>query len=51
MIFCAEIGSNHKGIKSLAFAMIREAAMAGADLIKFQLGHPQPCDFMAKDPN
>jgi sialic acid synthase SpsE len=41
MIYCAEIGSNHKGSKSLAFAMIREAAMAGADLIKFQLGHPR----------
>lgn len=39
MIFCAEIGSNHKGIKSLAFEMIRQSALAGADIAKFQLGH------------
>ena len=41
MIFCAEIGSNHKGIPALAFEMIRQAKWAGADIAKFQLGHPQ----------
>lgn len=40
MIFVAEIGSNHKGIKSLAFEMIRQAAASGADIAKFQLGRP-----------
>ncbi len=39
MIFVAEIGSNHKGIKALAHEMIRKSAEAGADIIKFQLGH------------
>ena len=39
MIFCAEIGSNHKGIKSLAYEMIRQSSLAGADMAKFQLGH------------
>lgn len=37
MIFCAEIGSMHKGIPSLAFEMIRQAKLAGADIAKFQL--------------
>jgi len=41
MIFCAEIGSCHKGIPALAFEMIRQAKMAGADIAKFQLGHSQ----------
>ena len=36
--WCAEIGSNHKGIPSLAHEMIREAALAGSDIVKFQLG-------------
>lgn len=40
MLFVAEIGSNHKGIPALAFEMIREAALAGANIAKFQLGHP-----------
>ena len=44
MIFVAEIGSNHKGIKSLAFEMVRQAKMAGADIAKFQLGHAGPED-------
>jgi len=44
MIFVAEIGSNHKGIKSLAFEMIRQAKLAGADVAKFQLGHAGPED-------
>jgi len=40
MIFCAEIGSNHKGIPALAFEMIRQAKFAGADIAKFQLCDP-----------
>lgn len=39
MIFCAELGSNHKGQESLAFEMIRQFSMAGATICKFQLGH------------
>ena len=39
MLFVAEIGSNHKGIPSLAHEMIRQSALAGADIAKFQLGH------------
>lgn len=41
MIFVAEIGSNHKGIKSLAYEMIRLFSQAGATICKFQLGHPE----------
>jgi len=37
--YCAEIGSNHKGVKSLAYEHIRQAKMAGATIAKFQLGH------------
>jgi len=33
----AEIGSNHDGIKSRAFEMIRRAVAAGANAVKFQL--------------
>lgn len=33
----AEIGSNYDGLQSRAFEMIRRAAMAGADAVKFQL--------------
>ena len=40
LTFCAEIGSNHKGIPSLAFEMIRQAKLAGADIAKFQLLKP-----------
>lgn len=40
MIFCAEIGSMHKGIPALAFEMIRQAKLAGADIAKFQLLKP-----------
>ena len=36
MIWVAEIGSNHKGIPSLAHEMIRQSALAGADIAKFQ---------------
>lgn len=39
MIFCAELGSNHKGKEALAFQMIREFSNAGATICKFQLGH------------
>lgn len=39
MLFVAEIGSNHKGILSLAHELIRQSALAGADIAKFQLGH------------
>ena len=36
MIWVAEIGSMHKGDKSLAFEMIRQAKEAGATIAKFQ---------------
>jgi len=36
MIFVAEIGSNHKGELAIACEMIRQAALAGADIAKFQ---------------
>ena len=39
MIFCAELGSNHKGKESLAYEMIRKFSEAGATICKFQLGH------------
>lgn len=39
VLYVAEIGSNHKGIPSLAYEYIRQAALAGADMAKFQLGH------------
>lgn len=38
IIWCAEIGSMHKGDKSLAFEMIRQAKEANADIVKFQFG-------------
>jgi len=44
MLFCAEIGSCHRGTPSLAYEMIRQAALAGADLAKFQLGHKKNSD-------
>ena len=40
MLFVAEIGSMHKGSPSLARELIRQAAHAGADIAKFQLGWP-----------
>jgi len=40
MIFCAEIGSNHKGELAIAHEMIRQAALAGADIAKFQFRDP-----------
>ena len=39
--YCCEIGSNHKGELSLAYEMIRQAKIAGADIAKFQLGHKE----------
>ena len=39
MLFVAEIGSNHKGELAIAHEMIRQSALAGADIAKFQLGH------------
>lgn len=39
MIFVAEVGSGHKGNASLAYELIRQSALAGADIVKFQLGH------------
>jgi N,N'-diacetyllegionaminate synthase len=38
MIWCAEIGSMHKGNKDLAYELIRQAAQAGATIAKFQFG-------------
>jgi sialic acid synthase SpsE len=39
MIFVAEIGSSHRGQSGLAYELIRQASLAGADIVKFQLGH------------
>lgn len=41
MIFCAEIGSNHKGELAIAHEMIRQAALANADIAKFQFRDPK----------
>ena len=54
VIWCAEIGSMHKGDKSLAFEMIRQAKDAGATIAKFQFGWPESdplrhVDFWAQD--
>jgi len=38
MLYVAEVGSNHKGSKALAFEYIRQFAYAGANVIKFQFG-------------
>ena len=38
MLFIAEIGMNHNGNFDLAFEMIKQAKLAGADIVKFQLG-------------
>ena len=40
MIWVAEIGSNHKGVMAIAHEMIRQAALAGADIAKFQFRDP-----------
>ena len=38
MLFIAEIGMNHNGNFDLAFELIKQAKLAGADVAKFQLG-------------
>jgi len=38
MLFIAEIGMNHNGNFDLAFELIKQAKLAGADIAKFQLG-------------
>jgi sialic acid synthase SpsE len=38
MIWVAEVGSAHKGCKSLAYEYIRSFSQAGADIVKFQFG-------------
>ncbi len=38
VLFVAEIGSMHKGDKSLAYELVRMAAQGGADIAKFQFG-------------
>ena len=40
MIWVAEIGSNHKGVLAIAHEMIRQSALAGADIAKFQFRDP-----------
>ncbi|TCD58092.1 N-acetylneuraminate synthase family protein [Synechococcus sp. BS55D] len=39
----AEIGCNHKGSAQIAMEMVKEAAMCGADIVKFQRRHPSLC--------
>ena len=41
MIWVAEIGSNHKGVLAIAHEMIRQSALAGADIAKFQFRDPE----------
>jgi N,N'-diacetyllegionaminate synthase len=38
MLFVAEIGMNHDGNFDLAYELIRQAKLAGADIAKFQFG-------------
>ena len=38
MLFTAEIGMNYDGNLDLVFEMIRQAKLAGADIVKFQFG-------------
>ena len=38
IIFVAEIGMNHNGNFGLFFELIKQAALSGADIAKFQLG-------------
>ena len=40
MLFVAEIGSNHRGEMAIAHEMIRQAALASADIAKFQFRDP-----------
>ena len=41
MLFVAEIGLNHNGNFDLAYELIKQAKLAGADIVKFQLGWKQ----------
>ena len=41
ILFVAEIGSNHKGVPAIAHEMIRQSALAGADIAKFQFRYPE----------
>ena len=41
VLWVAELGSMHRGSKELAHRMIYEAALASADVAKFQLGWPE----------
>lgn len=41
VLFVAEIGSMHKGDRSLAYELIRQAKQAGANVAKFQFGWPR----------
>ncbi len=38
LIFIAEVGMNHNGNFDLCFELIKQAKLAGADIVKFQLG-------------
>lgn len=41
ILFVAEIGSNHRGEMAIAHEMIRQAALASADIAKFQFRDPR----------
>jgi sialic acid synthase SpsE len=41
MIIVAEVGINHNGDMNLCHEMIRQAAISGADMVKFQLYEPK----------
>ena len=41
MIICSEIGINHNGDMDLCHELIRQAAINGSDLVKFQLYDPK----------
>ncbi len=38
LTFIAEIGLNHNGNFDLCYELIKQAKLAGADIVKFQLG-------------
>jgi N,N'-diacetyllegionaminate synthase len=45
VLYVAEVGSTHKGDVSLACEMIRQAAQAGASIVKFQFGWSPEVEF------
>jgi N,N'-diacetyllegionaminate synthase len=45
VLYVAEVGSAHKGNVSLACEMIRQAAQAGASIVKFQFGWSPEVEF------